>query len=670
MASFKQQDLQGVSTGHLRPVAEDSSTMAADLLKIAGNEGVALFKEGVKSSFEDDVEQLKNDYMGEEPWYSAEEVQAVKSFKDRVALFQKGAAQAGRQGEFKTRAEALLKEQSTSFPGLADEFRGIAAKGFQFDPTGHSLKERMARETSQAADHKKQLQLIEAEAKSYGMGVGDIYRKGGPEKFQTYAAVHRRINDLKLAKQLAEGEKSLQGVVDVSRQLMTSTPQIRDANYQTAWGTVRSVLETVEGYSVDEKTGKGLMPTTNVDLLSKMNPEAKAQAIATLKKQKDDYINQMMQFRADFKNGEQWNDWQDQATKPFDEALAALSSEEALKSFRQGEELRGASYASGIANTEAYEVVLGLKAVGFKADSLINGNLGVDTIEAITNKFKGTKVFYDPNASGSNLPDNTPELGKGIKALSKDVLETFKSGLSDDNEIDSAMGSYVALLLHSDEQGYNVDVVDDVINTITSPEAAEYFKAKMAENPAFSEHMEDSIRTHVDKIVTKVGQRLKKSETRYNVTDKGIPEFDLIYKDGKYTLQSNQAWLDARAAHGAKGYDIKTGKTVTFKSAPINNRRKNELIKTWLTPLNNATKAMSELYGIDPDQVARDTLTGTPYEKFLPSEEGAETTPKSKKNSSPNIVPETAQTMSAGKYRLKSGQVVMVNEDGTWEVVK
>ena len=166
-------DIGGIETGFVRPttVVQPSGAKAAALEGAAqvfssvSNLAVEGVKRATTASMMEELDELEQQYIEEtKQELTPDEQEEVNTFSRRIKSWKRKSQVTGKTSEFKTRAEAILREKINQFPGLADHYRRAASSLLGFNPEGAEASMMEAELRKQAQDAEAQLKSIDNDA--------------------------------------------------------------------------------------------------------------------------------------------------------------------------------------------------------------------------------------------------------------------------------------------------------------------------------------------------------------------------------------------------------------------------------------------------------------------------------------------------------------------------
>lgn len=409
-----------INTGHISPIAPVRSEGFGPLLETVGNLAVTGIKIGSTTALKQDAEALQQQYVSEQTAdLTPEELAETTEFGTRIKRLQNAAKQTGRTAEFRTRAEALLKERINTFPGLASHYRQAVSGVLGFDPTGETARQVEEQLKIQQKTALQELDEIEKDmVNNYQFVAGDISK---PEKQEQYLAL-KAIEQ----KNLALAQKVRQN--DLAKQLNSDARHIASveeatANVNAQRAPINTIIKGFLRKNVPSITEEDIKFGITPEVYTKAEPQVWEALIRQLESQKAAFVAQQASLYSSL-NPAAVADIRTLAATPYDEAIAALSGKKSLEVYEQQAKMEQQKALGKVKDSEYYEKLQVTTAMGFT-------NLPIQDIFMIQ-LFGGKKNLLSvvdsaqTEASPKEIASTTPEEVKGLTDYFRKAAEAIQ----------------------------------------------------------------------------------------------------------------------------------------------------------------------------------------------------------------------------------------------------
>jgi hypothetical protein len=603
-------DVGGVDTRFSSPVVtEPVDTTTAKAIEQIGNIGIETFKAAKLGQFDAQLEKEQAAFLEEEGAFTPDQLSTVKDFKKRFDVLTQQAKSSGRTDQFRLRAEALLKENIASVPGLADEFRRVASGSLGFDPTGEGLRQRFQEIEENSIDAKRVLRDMEQRAVNmYGMTEGDMAHEQGQLEFQYKEAVRKRIAENDMLSKLRKSDPDLVKLNPAKEALRMSGEYRIDSTGRAATIANRGLA----AIGIPESTIKGGLSIEQILKLRPEEREAIQRELADARKVRRDSI---LHYRADMDEGE-YGLFEEQVLGPYDEWAAVLSGEVAMAEVKTSDNLVLTAHQSNLQGSRGYQQLqLMTKVMGINLTDAALANLGNNVIN-LAEITLGNRPSM-PGDEEKTPPDAIKKMGT---ILFNGIDVAFKEGGTIEQKDKVAQGMLNMANMFSSGVDYKQSTVDAFMNLVKDPSNV----PKIKEVISYAPEVEDSINSAAVKHAVKAAIPLNTAITELQRTaNKTTPDTDTpvlvvpsISPSGNVTLRVRGVVPPTTFLGGVHPSQGEMQRL---------NRQVNRLNSTYVRSINNSLQAVHNLSGVSKEEILRRSLEGTELlEQLVLKEEGSE----------------------------------------------
>lgn len=405
--------LNDIDTRHIQPIRPVQPTGFGEALETLGSLAVTGIQVGTTTALRSDMESLQNEYLQDkrDEQLSPQEIAETTDFARRLNKLQQASRQTGRTAEFKTRAEALLKERINAFPGLAAQYRQAASGVLGFDPTGEAARQLESQlEMQQKAAQKELQEMYDDAAQIAGLTRADLQ---DPKKQEFYLAMktlqqeNKRLealdNNNKLAKSLGSDARHVVGVEEAAKSVQGQRLAVK--------ATIDKALKEI-GTITPEEIGYGLTP----DTYAKAEPQFWDNLAQTLETEKRAYVAKTASLYSDL-GDTTVRDIREMAASVYDEAIRAISAKESLTVYNQQTELYKNQLLGKAKekNIEAFNNIMTLSGLGVGkelpimnewATALLSGQFNLNSVVDPTKPEADVEEIKKTNAAEINNISN------------------------------------------------------------------------------------------------------------------------------------------------------------------------------------------------------------------------------------------------------------------------
>lgn len=586
-------------------------TTAADAISAIGNVGLQAHAAYRVNRMEEDMGQLESEFMDQDVSYTAEEMASITDFGKRMDKLSQMAKTAGRVGEFKTRAEALLKQHINQMPGLERELRQSASSMLGFDPTGSAMQQKMQEIEQAQFDSRKMMENIDRDAQSFGMIPGEVYTKDGQQRYLTYVELRRVQQEAKMLQDTAQAMKGEDVEVDIQRQLMQRAGDLQTSSRLGA-EQVMGTLATEMGIQVPSTAG-GLSPEMVAQMQQGGNANA---AIAALEAQKNAVMLEYMPSRGDFGSESEWNLFIDTVLKPYDDMIGVLNGTQTIENVNRQKELAIAARSQNMLNDPNYvDMVTWSEATGIAPPAAIQAQVGQSFFRNWAGVYNGSPdVIVTPTQAQSITKEET-------RAVGQHLMEAIDNSFNGENATPeskdaASMALYKMAEMFNTGEKYQKAAVDEFVRVLNDPNNIANIQQVMEYDPTVRDAIEGALVQHSRKTArtasAEIDRAMQETFKASAITMSEIKDAQIatpVFKNGQFTVVVNDAAIDdiLSSRMGLMGVDPKQ---IAKDKAKLK-RRINDITRRVIRPMNDTVNAWYNLTGLSKDDVAYSLFSPT-----------------------------------------------------------
>lgn len=596
------------------------------LISDVGNLVLTGLKVGTTLDLQSKAKDLEREFIAEtDTMLSAGEAMEVRDFSERIKRLQQVGMAEGRISEFKTRAEALLKQKINMFPGLADHYRAALSSTLGFDPTGATAEARARAVLEEARSAQELIESYDKDAQErFGFMPGEILQ---PEAQASYIAQVQHDKKVKQLERLAQ-EKRLTKELGGAAFVTATVEQLQDVISGYDHGINNTITAVFREAGIDFPSVEAMTPelyqtvgTERIEALTRQLQVQKAEKmaeIAALASELDESrVGEMKQLVA----------------AKFDSAIQQISAQSSLERWKQDIAIQTQKDLNQISNTEAYRKAA---AWGSFTDTPLPA-------EMQTALMRGSFVLLD--AINPDTEEISPEQTAGASSSElKGIVTYFKKIAEDIKNSDAAPATKEQVLdgfakiadaySRDMEGGLTKEAADTWIGILANPDNNELVTETLKQSPFIGQavsagihrYMANNLNRYKTKLreelrsasfvqTTPVWEGKKIAEVKKEITEYFIPK---LLPTGIVDLQINESAIKEVAPDMLKA----TGRRGAKKRSPVE-RTLTRLRGTLLKDINLTVAAMANTSNVSKQEAA-ERLLGEFFETNVDKELGHE----------------------------------------------